>query len=75
MKMISKACLNIFVFLALGIPTWTQFTLGLSLVSKDIESRNIKNSVYTHQNVNSVSYKNDIENHRNFLSLEPQKLR
>ena len=75
MKMISKACWNIFVFLALGIPTWTQFTLGLSLVSKDIESRNIKNSVYAHQNVNSVSYKNDIENHRNLLSLEPQKLR
>ncbi len=75
MKMISKAYWNIFVFLALGIPTWTQFTLGLSLVSKDIESRNIKNSVYTHQNVNSVSYKNDIGNHRNFLSLEPQKLR
>ncbi|XP_023342301.1 insulin-like growth factor-binding protein complex acid labile subunit [Eurytemora carolleeae] len=74
MKMISKAYWNIFVFLALGIPTWTQFTLGLSLVSKDIESRNIKNSVYTHQNVKSVSYKNDIENHRNFLSLEPQKL-
>ena len=73
--MISKACWNIFVFLTLGIPTWTQFTLGLSLVSKDIESRNINNSVYTHQTVNSVSYKKDIENHRNILSLQPQNLR